>query len=345
MDVQRSEHLLGLLAKAAHLVETNRTQALLFLREAQAHLWRFVPDSPLLTASELERMLSVPLEQWLPEIVRVDYNGALLSGNLPTHTCNELLLELDAKQIWESIQLRVKEVRDLCRFRKDGDLHYRRFRRFLIEHAVVLPYEAAVVFIPLGLEIKDFYEAIPQAVRDDGHIFRCPECQWPMSLRRSEVQCDSAWCREHQSLFTRDGKKLINRVTGEELRGEPVGERLMLKSALWKFTLIPGLLELRLATQLATDGFDVTLWPDVDRSDLAIRLPDKTLELDAKVWISTQALSRHIAQLPSKTPRWIVVPDYQKSHVPSLREHCPPGIEVFTQSDCSKELKKHAKPF
>jgi hypothetical protein len=108
---------------------------------------------------------------------------------------------------------------------------------------------------------------------------------------------------------------------------------------------IPGLLELRLATQLASDGFDVTLWPDVDRADLAVSMPGELLELDAKVWVSTQALSRHIAQLPNLTPRWIVIPNYQKSHIPSLREHCPPGIDVFTENDCSKELKKHARPF
>ncbi len=345
MDAQRAEHLLRLLVTAATLIETDRTQALLSLREASAHLWRFTPDTPVFTAAEMERNLSQPMEQWLPDVVRAGYYGALLMSNLPTQSCNELLLELDWKQIWESIQSKVKEVRDLCRLRKDGDLHYRRFRRFLIEHAVVQPFEVAVIFIPLGLELDDFYEAIPHGMRVGEMIYRCPECQWPMNPRRTEIQCDSSWCRQHASLFTKDDGKVFNRITGHELKGEPVGDRRMLRGALWKFTLVPGLLELRLAEQLASAGFDVTLWPNVDRSDLGVNLGRDFIELDAKVWISPPALSRHLAQLSSRIPRWIIVPDYQKSHVPSLREHCPAGIEVFTETGCIRELKKRAQPF
>ena len=44
MGARRSEHLLRLLANAATLVETDRTQALKVLREASADLWLFMPD-------------------------------------------------------------------------------------------------------------------------------------------------------------------------------------------------------------------------------------------------------------------------------------------------------------
>lgn len=64
----------------------------------------------MFTAAEMERNLTQPLEHWLPDAVRARYTGALSMSNLPTQTCNELLLELDWKQIWESVQSKVKEV-------------------------------------------------------------------------------------------------------------------------------------------------------------------------------------------------------------------------------------------
>lgn len=196
MDTQRSEYLLRLLSKAASLCESDRGAALLLLREAQAHLWRLSPTEPLSSALQLERQLSLPLESWLPESVRFDYTGPLLSSGISTQTCNEMLLELDVHQLWEEIQSIVREVRDLCQVISKGDELYRRFRRFLIENAVIDPVWAASVFIPLGRDLGDFYEPIPEHLAHNGKLYQCPECRWPMNPQRREVQCDSAWCRE-----------------------------------------------------------------------------------------------------------------------------------------------------
>lgn len=40
-----------------------------------------------------------------------------------------------------------------------------------------------------------------------------------------------------------------------------------------------------------------------------------------------------------------MIPDYQKQNIPLLREHCPMGVRVFTQSQCVQEVQKHASPF
>jgi hypothetical protein len=119
----------------------------------------------------------------------------------------------------------------------------------------------------------------------------------------------------------------------------------MLKAALWKFTLQPGLLELALAEKLTEKGFEVLLWPDVDRTDLRIQFGDSTQDIDAKVWVSPYALAKHIEQISNQVSRWIVIPDYQKQNIPLLRERCPAGVRVFTQSQCVREAQKHAAPF
>ena len=137
----------------------------------------------------------------------------------------------------------------------------------------------------------------------------------------------------------------IRLVDGSTLEGETAGKRYRLKSALWKYTLLPGLLELQLAEQLSEHGLDVTLWPDVDRSDLRITQGAMTTDLDAKVWVSPLALGRYLENLEYSSPRWIVIPDYQKSHLDWLRNICAKGLQVFTQTECIKELTQRANPF
>ncbi|MFA7894842.1 restriction endonuclease-related protein [Pseudomonas putida] len=263
---------------------------------------------------------------------------------MSTQTCNEMLLELDVHQLWEDIQSIVKEVRDLCRVISNGDVLYRRFRRFLIENPVIDPVRAAGIFIPLGRELKDFYEPLPEHLVHHGKLYQCPECRWPMNPQRREVQCDSAWCREKSSLFRWMQGRLINVVSNQELEGEVAGKRHVLRSALWKYTLLPGLLELQLAERLSRHGLDVTLWPDVDRSDLQISHGGMTLDIDAKVWVSPRALGTYLESMHPSTTRWIVIPDYQQSHVPWLRSLCP-GLQIFTQRECIKELTTRANPF
>lgn len=345
MEIPLPQYLLRLLSTAASLTQSDRKSALLLLREAQALLWRIAPAEGLVSALEFERRLTLPLEEWLPDSIRLDYTGPLITAGLPTQTCTEMLLELDSHQLWEDIQSVVKEVRDLCRIRSDGDGLYRKFRRFLIENPVIESVQAAIILIPLGKGLDEFYDPIPDHLIADGHLYRCPECRWPMNPQRREVQCGSAWCRDKSSVYRWDNDKLLNLVTSRALKGEVAGKRHMLKSALWKFTLLPGLLELQLAEQLSQQGVDVTLWPNVDRSDLRVMYGGMTLDIDAKVWISPRSLGHHLEQMRPSTLRWIVIPDYQHAHVGWLQSICPQGIQVFTQIQCLKELTSRANPF
>lgn len=97
MDKQQPEHLLQLLAQGASLCSKNRALAFPLLQRACALLWRLEPVGYPMSAIELERKLSVPLEDWLPSAIRADYSGPLLYSNIATQTCNEMLLELDVR--------------------------------------------------------------------------------------------------------------------------------------------------------------------------------------------------------------------------------------------------------
>jgi hypothetical protein len=345
VETHYAEHLLRLLAQAAALCSTKRTDAFAVLQQASALLRRLQPSTEPLSVIELERQLSVPIEQWLPEAIRADYTGPLLSSNMTTHTSNGMMLELNASQLWEEIQASVNRVKQACRMRSDGETLYRNFRLFLIEHGVIDPAQARDVFVPLNLSLTEFYEPIPEHLRHNGLIYLCPECRWPMNAQRHEVTCDSAWCMDKKSVFVRNGAKLINRVNNSHLEGQASNERLMLKPALWKFTLQPGLLEIAMAQSFAKHGIEAQLWPDVDRTDLRVSLRNAIQDIDAKVWVSAYELAKHIEQIPSHVSRWVVIPDYQKQNISLLNKRCPPGVRVFTQRQCLSEVKKLANPF
>lgn len=345
MDRQATEYLLRLLAQGASLCGSDRAQAFTILQRASALLWRLDPNGSPRSPIELENRLRTPLERWLPDSVRLDYSGPLLYSTIATQTCNEMLLELDVRELWEEVQTSVNRVKQACRLRSDGETHYRNFRLFLIEHGVISPHQAQDVFIPLNLSLSEFYEPIPRHLHHNGLVYLCPECRWPMNAQRHEVGCDSAWCQDKKSLFVREGSSLVNRINSGVLNGQPVEGRLMLKPALWKFTLQPGLIEVSLAQALTAKGFAVQLWPDVDRTDLRIRLGLIDQDIDAKVWVSPYELAKHIESVPSSRPRWIVIPDYQRASIPYLRQRCKAGVSVFTQSQCVREALKHAAPF
>ncbi|AKF46153.1 RNaseH domain-containing protein [Pseudomonas fragariae (ex Marin et al. 2024)] len=293
MDKHAPEHLLRLLAQGASLCGTDRAEAFTVLQRASALLWRLEQCVPPMSAIKLENQLSLPLEKWLPDALRLDYSGPLLYSNIATQTCNEMLLELDVSQLWEEVQASVNRVKQACRLRAEGEIHYRNFRLFLIEHGVIFPSEAQDVFIPLNLSLNEFYDPIPLHLYHNGLVYLCPECRWPMNAQRHEVSCDSAWCQDKKSLFVREGTSLLNRVNNSVLHGQPVDGRLMLKPALWKFTLQPGLIEIALASTLAGKGDP---WQQLGVTEIAIIQPG--------AFDGAAAVAEQVALLCRNPPLW-----------------------------------------
>jgi hypothetical protein len=101
MEKQNAEHLLRLLAYAATLCSADRANPLPVLRQASALLWRLEPSGPPISALVLEQKLSAPIECWLSNEIRGDYSGPLLTANMTTQTCNEMMLELNVSQLLE----------------------------------------------------------------------------------------------------------------------------------------------------------------------------------------------------------------------------------------------------
>ncbi|MGY4494889.1 restriction endonuclease-related protein [Pseudomonas sp. TE3610] len=293
-----------------------------------------------MTADKLESNLQLPVEDWLHEAIRGDLKGPLLvSSNAPTPMCSEMLLEFNAFEQLNRTQRLVQRVRDSCKVLADGDELYRAFRFFLVNNPITDHRPARLLFQPLNLSLDDCYRPPASHELLGGYLYLCPSCGWPLNVSQANIACPARWCEEAGSIFDRAvDYRVINRVDGSELQGLPGQGMLVLQEAFWKFTLLPGLLELKLAEGLRALGYSPVLWPNVDQADVRVSVDGEPLDLDAKVWRYPEVLRRHLGSVPRSNRRWIVIPDYQSASLSYLREKL--GVNVYTYSGCLKVLKK-----
>ncbi|RON51842.1 restriction endonuclease-related protein [Pseudomonas frederiksbergensis] len=328
------------LLKATTQVVTCRSQALPALQEAAALLWFTDPTRALLSSSEMEANTGRPLEDWLEEELRGEFSGLLRAGSYPTSTLSEMSFELGIHDDQEKVQAIILQAQNRCRLLPQGNLIYEGFRRYIIGHAIEVAGAASDILIPLSLALSDLFDPIPAHLIRNGLIYPCPVCQWPMKVNSTNVCCDSSWCTERAGKYTMRGRKLIRTANAEPVEGHRAGSSVMLKPAIWKFTLVPGLLELSLYRRLNDLGLTVELWPEFDKADVRVTIGEHTLDLDAKVWHSPNRLLTHLKSLPAAYPHWIVIPDYQRKSVNYLDIETPSHIRVFTESQCIKEISR-----
>ncbi|EJM56181.1 restriction endonuclease-related protein [Pseudomonas sp. GM48] len=339
--MERLQSLLWLLANIAMTGSRDRAQTLDLLCQACAGIHRLEPTLPVLTADRLEASLQVPVEEWLPDTIRGELTGALLvSSVVPSRICREMHLEYEAREQMDRTQALILRIRDFCKVLPDGQTLYRTFRRFLIQSPTTQRRPARLIFQPLDVSLDDMYRAPKRHELLGTYLYLCPCCGWAMNVTQPEVACTSQWCEQAGSLFDRQHDQVVRRSNGAVLAGVAAEDILVLQDTFWKFTLLPGLLELQLAEGLQNLGFTPVLWPDFDESDVRIELDGEYLDLDAKVWRYPDVLASHLSALPRSKLRWIVIPDYQATSLPFLREKT--GLQIHTYSSCLKELKKRA---
>ncbi|WP_122677825.1 hypothetical protein [Pseudomonas viridiflava] len=334
-DAQR---LLSVLAAATKLDPTLTCERTALLRKGSAILWWANPGQPALSIPTLNRYLSLPIEKWIAASLRQGFEGCLQVDNEPSVLCDDIALEYDPNEGLERVQQIVKDVRDRCRHRPRGDVEYRAFRLTLCEQPHIHTAQTLDFLIELGVQFKALFEDIPAHLIRGGKFYPCPCCGWPMQIHRAEVCCGAQWCEKTVGACLWTNGELFSVQTGRPISGQSAENRYRLNTALWKFTLIPGVLERRLRDRLAKLGLKPTLWPDVDRGDVKVEVADQEIWLDAKVWRSPALLGHQLASSESNGT-WIVIPDYQKDYVSSLREQCESRI-ILTESQCISRITR-----
>ncbi|GHJ49062.1 hypothetical protein Cs7R123_64040 [Catellatospora sp. TT07R-123] len=212
--------------------------------------------------------------------------------------------------------------------------------------------------------VVDFYQPIAHAALFDRWWFACPVCRWPMKItiqRGRGTKTGSARCfhRPHAAMGASyifgipDGGRppslmpaasapprpsgaaavLFTDVSGRVPEPTPAEDHKALTRGVWRWTTIPGLVEVGLHRALEARGIKVDLWPALDAYDLHVELPAMSFRIDVKDYSNPLLLGKKIQadEGDAGGAQWLVVPDFRPSSVPVLTTVCAEfGLRVAT---------------
>ena len=265
------------------------------------------------------QMCTRPLGEWPLPLRQGISNEEVLWDRGPTEDCESWAVDGPFYE-QELEQRALRDARDLCRLTRMYET-YVQFRRIPIENPVmhIDDYEdqkwKLFVNSQHGSDLMDLmdriYERVPSEILVDGRILLCNHCGW---TRNSDapLHCGAPVCAQ----------VVGERTKGVKSRQGPASRHYRVKSAIKRFTVIPGLseLDLKRALERIHANLAITLWPAADVCDLLVRSPGGYVWLvDVKDWQSPFALAAkttgfsdtNIAAIPHDSI-WLVVPDHRK---------------------------------
>jgi REase associating with pPIWI_RE len=247
-------------------------------------------------------------------------------------------------------------------------------RKALIENPAASDGELRKLRLPSS--VADFYRPIPHAATYDRWWFACPICRWPMRIttavthgaRTGSVRCfhkphavqGAAFYfkipgrAEPPSLIPSGSPSPIPpgnaSVLSADVRGRipeptPVEGHKALTRGVWRWTTIPGLVEVALYRALETRGLQPALWPDLDAYDLHAEAGARTartcFRIDVKDYSNAMLLAAKVRADGGDAggAQWLVVPDYRAPSVPLLTAVCREfGLDVTTAGDIGARI-------
>jgi hypothetical protein len=296
--------------------------------------------SPL-TLPEIISAFMKPLSQWLPGAE----GQALVHEGEPTPICHEyadsagIYLEQEIEQAVIP-QIMSKLIGDV----EGAEKKYSRFRKFLVENAYALKKDAAAAVQEVGADLSRIYGPIPVKsqveFRGKRFFYPCPRCKWPMARQGGKFFCErSTTCMKEGAQFDLSGNKL--KPLGQKLPPEPLpcDGYVAILAGLWRFTVLPGLEELKIYNHLCEFPYaEVILWPNIDAYDLEVRVESQSWRVDVKDYVSYVHLINHLIEHPASEETWIVVPDCKEHFVDILKQSVPENAN-FLFASCRKFLK------
>ncbi|NUV62577.1 hypothetical protein G6W55_23230 [Streptomyces sp. CAI-85] len=206
----------------------------------------------------------------------------------------------------------------------------------------------------LPSSVAEFYRPVSFDAMWDRWWFACPVCHWPMKVtvhgtragtRTGSVRCfhrpHAAWGATYSFRLPDAGRAPLlhplsrpaapsgaQAVLFPDLTGpvpEPVPEPVpveghkALARGVWRWTTVPGLVEVALFDALSERGLSVALWPELDAYDLQVAAGQGAgrteFRIDVKDYTSALLLAKKIQADGGDRggAEWLVVPDYRES--------------------------------
>jgi hypothetical protein len=212
--------------------------------------------------------------------------------------------------------------------------YYSRVREFIVRHPIVAADELARLTAELPSTIgvlinQQFYEPLPDGWGNGGHITVCGHCGNAMKTQQSGDHCRTKACAESMPM------KAVSRV--------PIQASLRLTRGIRQYWQEPGFDELRLFDELIAAGFSPSLYPELDRVDIAVG----DVGIDLKAYVSPELLGARICNsiggLAHYNRKWLVIPDRLIDRVPAYLERLrgvlgQASVRALASSSVAKEL-------
>lgn len=232
---------------------------------------------------------------------------------------------------------------------KDQHL-YETTRRFLIEHPAGPEKKLQTAAVETGARMPPGgYTPIPEdalyGTRDGAFWWPCPECRWPMAVTREHVHCRY---RPHSAVYRviepRRGKPpTLTRIDEGPRAGTPEAvsaeDARCVAQGIWRFVVVPGSSELRIAERLTGLGADVALWPELDAYDLHVAFGGAEFRLDVKEYRSPNRLIADLRARPPKAGVRVLLPRTHEHQAETVRQALP-GLALLTEGQFLRQIKR-----
>ena len=292
--------------------------------------------------TELVNVLSKPLGLLeLEGESKVYDEEVLISDGMPTDICYELAIgEADIHGNIEQSKI-LDIMNELRVYGNEED--YVNIRGFIIEHPVV---EESIIdhFIKKHTEyniqlrkiyskIKEFYEDIPQHVKQQDKVNICKCCGWTIYQKKESTSCISSFCK------TQEGHK-----NAKSLKID-IGTKRLKRGAM-RYLCFPGIPEIELKRKLEKKGLKVRIWPYFDLYDLEISFNDEKWAIDVKDYSSPYQLIEKVTSFPITdcSNNFVVVPKRRtklhKAYKKILKAEQTKGFSFIGEDDLIKYVNK-----
>ncbi|SER91342.1 hypothetical protein SAMN05216188_117110 [Lentzea xinjiangensis] len=225
---------------------------------------------------------------------------------------------------------------------------YVRARKFVIEFPAGKDDELRKALRTTGARCRVEYTdlSVDQKYPSGGDEFwwGCPVCRYPMAVTGKNVRCRY---RPHRALYQVAGGRGTPRLlvkNGEE-KVPPAPEALpasgvrCVDSGVWRFIVVPGATELRLAKVLETASRqEVSLWPQLDSYDLLVTIAGKPFGFDVKEYRSIDRLLTDLAEKPPRAT--VLLPRTHEHQEQPVLDARLPGVRVTTESKLLRRVRR-----
>jgi hypothetical protein len=227
------------------------------------------------------------------------------------------------------------------------DAAYARARRFLIEHPAGDRQELSEQIAAAGAKPVKYQGLMADQQYESGKTswwWPCPVCRWPMAVTGDSVRCRY---RPHQAAYqvmrVKPGSQPRLQRTGDHgpaaPKAGPAASAACVAPGVWRFIVVPGATELRLAADLENLGAEVQMWPEGDSYDLHVTAGTLVRTFDVKEYRSTRRL---ISALRDKPPNAaVLLPrgcEHQAEHIAAAL----PSLAVCTETVLRRQVKRSA---